>query len=67
MIYPKGEIAWTSYYNKQKELVFLMTSKPSREYYILYECVNGKLERLGRAKSPPELEKRFEVNRRMCE
>lgn len=44
---------------------YIMTSKEARDYYFLYEVVDGKFKKLGRAKSPKELEERFEVGKRM--
>lgn len=65
LIYPKGERVWVGYYNRNHELLFIMTSKEARDYYFLYEVVDGKFKKLGRAKSPKELEERFEVGKRM--
>lgn len=57
---PKGEIAWVGYYNTDGEQVFILTSKPARDYYSLYEVLpDGKLNKLGKAKTPTELEKKF--------
>lgn len=61
MLCPRGEIAWTGYYDREGVLKYLTTSKPTREYYYLYKVENGKLEKLGRSKSPIELEERYEV------
>ena len=33
MKYPKGEIVWTGYYNINHELMFIVTSKPIRDFY----------------------------------
>ena len=64
--YPKGEVVWVGYYNKDRELLFIMTSKEtSREYYYLYELVDGVFKKLGRARSPKELEARFDVEKKM--
>lgn len=63
--YPRGELLWTGYYNKRGELLFLMTSKPTREYYFLYQLVDGDFKRLGRSKDPTELEKKFNVDEKM--
>ena len=55
---PKGEFLWTRY-TKDDKTNYIITTKTyfNREYYYLYK-VNGKtLEKLGRAKSPVELEK----------
>lgn len=65
LIYPKGERVWVGYYNRNHELLFIMTSKEARDYYFLYEVVDGKFKKLNRAKSPKELEKKFEVSKRM--
>ena len=65
LVCTKGERVWVGYYNTDHELVFILTSKQPRDYYFLYELVNGKLKRLGRAKSPTELEEKFEVNQRL--
>lgn len=60
--YPKGEKAWTLYSNIKHEPVFLMTSKPARDFYFLYEILpDGSLNKLGKARTPPELEKKFNV------
>ena len=64
-IYPKGEHVWVSYYDTSHKLVFIITSKEARDYYFLYELVDGKFKKLGRAKSPTELENKFEVDKRM--
>lgn len=63
--YPKGEEVWTSYFNKNDELVYLITSKPTRDFYLLYELVDGSFKKLGRAASPLDLEERFMVEERM--
>jgi hypothetical protein len=66
MNYPKGELVWVSYYNRKNELLFIMTSKGSRETYFLYELLDdGKFKRLGKASSPKDLEEKFEVGKRM--
>lgn len=63
--FPKGERIWTAYYGKRGELLFLLTSKESREYYFLYEYTGTEYKRLGKSKTPPELEQRFHVRERM--
>lgn len=62
MKYPKNEIVWMHYYDASNNLRFLLTSKASRDYYYLYEVVDGSLTKLGRAKNPKQLETKFEVN-----
>ena len=44
-----------------------MTSKEARDYYFLYELVDGKLKKLGKARSPKELEEKFDVEKRIRE
>jgi len=61
MRYPRGEIVWTGYYNKNHELKFIVTSKPLRDYYFLYEVVDAELKKLGKTRSPMELESKFNV------
>ena len=64
--YPKGERVWVGYYNTEHELLFILTSKESsREYFYLYELVDGTFKKLGRSRSPKELESKFEVERKM--
>lgn len=65
MTYPNGEQVWTSYYNSSHELLFIVTSKPTRDFYFLYEFVDGAFKKLGKAKSPLKLEEKFNVHERM--
>lgn len=60
MIYPKGEVLWTSYFNSSHELTFIITSKSTRDYYYLYEAVNGEFIKRGRAKNPVDLEAKIQ-------
>ncbi len=64
--YPKGERVWVGCYNEVHELKFIITSKEtSRDYYFLYEVVDGEFRKLGRAKSPKELEDKFDVDKKI--
>lgn len=64
--YPKRERVWVGYYNAQHELLFIMTSKEtSRDYYFLYELVDGTFRKLGKARSPKELAAKFDVEKKM--
>ena len=65
LVYPKGEHVWVGYYTKDRNLLFIMTSKESRDFYYLYERIDGNFKKLGRAKSPQELEEKFEVDKRL--
>lgn len=61
--YPKGERGWVSYYNPSGELLFIMTSKENdRSWYFLYKIENGKMVKLGKAHTPPELEEKYHVD-----
>lgn len=65
--YPKDEIVWVGYYNKDDKPVCFLTSKPSRDFYFLYEVnEDGVLKKLGKAKEPPELIDKFKVFERMA-
>lgn len=66
MRYLRGETVWTGYYNRKRELLFVVTSKPARDYYYLYGVENGELKKLGRAKTPTELETKYHVNEIVC-
>lgn len=43
----------------------ILTSKESREFYFLYELVDGEFKKLGKARTPKELEDKFEVSKKM--
>ena len=64
--YPKGEHVWVGYYTEKRELMFIITTKESaRDFYYLYEFVDGKFKRLGKSRSPRELEEKFEVDKKI--
>ena len=64
--YPKGERVWVGYYDTGHELRFILTSKESsREYFFLYELADGAFKKLGRARSPKELETKFDVEKKL--
>ncbi len=67
MTYPKGEIVWAGYYNRAGDLLYIITSKEARDQYYLYECNGDTFQRIGRAKSPPELVERFHIYEKMRE
>ncbi len=62
---PKGETAWTGYLDRKGNLLFLLTSKETRDWYFLYAAEGGELKRLGKARSPPELEAKYRVHEKM--
>lgn len=62
----KGEKIWVSYYNQAHELMFVVTSKEAnRDYYFLYEYMNSELKKIGKARSPLELDEKFRLTERM--
>lgn len=66
--YPRGEIVWVNYANRNGDILFILTSKPTRDYYYLYEVlVDGKLKKLGKSKEPPELENKYNVKQKIFE
>lgn len=67
-IVPKGEMAWIGYYDTSHNLKFLVTSKSNnRDFYFLYEVVDGTLKKLGKSRSPKELEEKFNVWKKVGE
>ena len=63
---PKGESVWVRYYDADGVLRFIMTSKENnREYYYLYECAGSELKKLGRSRSPKDLEEKFDVENKL--
>lgn len=66
--YPKGEKVWVGYYDTKKNLRFILTSKEgNRDFYLLYEFVDGQFKKLGKARSPKELEDKFKVVAKLSE
>ena len=59
---PKGEVAWVSY-NVDGVVKYMLTSKENvRDFYFLYEVVDGVLKKLGKARTPLELESKFNIH-----
>lgn len=61
--YPKGEKVWVSYYSESHELKFIITSKPTRDAYFLYELINDEFKKLGKAKTPTKLVEIYDVKK----
>lgn len=58
--YPKGETVWVTYHRPDGSPSFFITSKPARDCYYLYGVSpDGTLSKLGRAKTPVELEEKY--------
>ena len=64
--YPKGEHVWVGYYNRSGDLLFIITSKESRDWYFLYQLVDGAFKKLGRAHEPDELVEKYKVHDAIC-
>lgn len=66
MKYPKGERVWVEYLDTQHNLRFIVTSKDNdRGFYFLYELDDGKFNKLGKSRSPKELEDKFEISKKL--
>lgn len=63
---PKGERFWMRYYDKKGALRFFITSKEtSRDFYFLYEVSGASAKKLGKARSPKDLEEKYKVDERV--
>ncbi len=56
---PKGEILWERIQTKCG-YVYLVTSKPARDFYYLYLVDDGKLKKVGKATTPTGLRMYYE-------
>lgn len=64
----KGERVWCAYYSLANVPMFVITSKKdSREVYFIYEFKDGELKKLGKSKSPGELERKYNVKNKITE
>lgn len=61
--YPKDETVWCRYNNRSGRTVFFITSKGyDRSAYFLYEVQqDNTCKKLGKSKSPVDLEKKYKV------
>lgn len=64
---PRGEHAFTGYYNRKGILLFVITAKEARDYYYLYEVKDDVYTKLGRSRNPLELVEKFNVLERIRE
>lgn len=62
---PKGERLWARYYDKKNALRFFITSKEVRDYYFLYEVSGDSAKKLGKARTPRDLEVKYKIEERM--
>ena len=59
---PRGERIWKRFSDSSGTVRFFITSKQdSRDFYFLYELQDGAPRKLGRARSPLELERKYDV------
>ena len=58
--FPRGELVWEQVFERGR-LKYVVTSKPARDFYFLYEVRNGVLSKIKKAKSPAELISSMEV------
>lgn len=56
---PKAEIQWTQYQKEGSVATHIMTSNEQRTLYYLYEIKGNDYIKLGKAKTPLELEEKF--------
>lgn len=63
--YPKGETVWVTYLNTSKEIKFIITSKPTRDAYFLYELVGDEFKKVGKARTPTKLVETYDVKNRL--
>ena len=65
--YPKGETVWVTYHSSGGSPALFITSKPARDFYYLYEVLqDGAVKKLGRAKTPVELEEKYSEDIRLA-
>lgn len=55
---PKAETIWTKINTGDNEIYYI-TSKENREYYFLYKMENNKTVKVGKEKSPLDLETKY--------
>ena len=63
--YPKGEDVCVTCCERGGKPKFLITHKPLVGIYFIYEFTGDGLVKLGKGQSPSELEKKFDVKRRI--
>ena len=58
--YPKNETSWVLRSDSKGNPRFLITSKAARDWYFMYEVQgDGTLKKLGKARTPTELEDKY--------
>ena len=64
---PPGEVIWVQYFTAEGRLAFVLTSKPARDTYSLYELSGDAHRLLGRARDPKTLEEKFHIVDRLMD
>lgn len=60
--FPKGEVLWETYTTEKGEVYFITSKEFDRSFYYLYRQEQNNKVRVGKAKTPVELEKKFIKN-----
>ena len=64
---PKGETSLVRYFNMSGELRYILTTNIYYDAFYLYELSGDKFIKLGKAKTPVELEKKYEIIEKLKE
>lgn len=56
---PKTETIWVTYRAGDGKTYYTTAKTLNRDYYYLYKLVDGKAQKLGKARNPIELEEKF--------
>ena len=54
-----SEFVWVEYYGKDGKPTFAITSKLARDVYFVYDLTKTPPKKLGKARTPVELENKF--------
>ena len=58
--FPKGETVWVRYHTQDGILKYIVTTKNGdRSFYYLYELCDSGFKKLGKSKSPMDLERKY--------
>lgn len=61
----KNEHGKTEYYNRAGRLIGVITANETETQFFYYEFDGRDYKKLGKASSPPELERKFRIVERM--
>ena len=57
--YPKDERIWVQFFDNDKQLKYIITSKQTRDMYYIYELKDKKFIKLAKDKNPKALESKY--------